>query len=394
QTADIIGLPRAISDEIFARAKKQFKLDRADLLLCCSHTHSGPVVGMNLNVMFDFTPEEKNRVMSYAAQLTENILKAIGTALSNLAPATLATGHGKVTFAINRRQRTQTGAIALGINPTGPIDHDVPVLAVTSPEGKLRAVFFGYACHTTTISTKGKDPADFYRIHGDYAGVAEEELEKRYPAAIAMFTILCGGDQNPEPRGSLELAIEHGRTLANEVNRLLNSDLRPVRGPIRSAHENIQLDFALHTRQTFEEELKRAEDPKKPNKYLARRARLMLEAYDAGKPVRHTTYPVQAIRFGNTLTLLALGGEVVVDYQLRAKREYPRENLMVIGYANDVMCYIPSLRVLREGGYEVEGSMIYYGQPGPLAETVEDRVFQAVHRVMSRVGAKPVTAQP
>ena len=33
------------------------------------------------------------------------------------------------------------------------------------------------------------------------------------------------------------------------------------------------------------------------------------------------------------------------------------------GYANDVMAYIPSLRVLKEGGYEGGGAMIYYGLP-------------------------------
>jgi hypothetical protein len=60
---------------------------------------------------------------------------------------------------------------------------------------------------------------------------------------------------------------------------------------------------------------------------------------------------------------------------------------VVAGYCNDVACYIPSLRVLREGGYEPVDSMIYYAQPGPLAENVEDRVFDAIRKVMNRVGA-------
>ncbi|MBM3861510.1 MAG: hypothetical protein FJ395_17940 [Verrucomicrobia bacterium] len=387
-TTDLIGLHPGVSDPVFARARKQFKLDRADLLLCCSHTHSGPVVGMNLNVMFDFSADEKRRVLDYSAQLTDNIVKAIGDALNDLSPAHLATGNGSVGFAINRRQRTDSGNIVLGVNPTGPVDHDVPVLKVTSPDGKLRAILFGYACHCTTISTKGKDPSDFYRIHGDYAGQAEEELEKRHPGAVAMFTILCGADQNPNPRGSLELAVEHGQALAAEVNRVLDTGLRAVRGPIRTACQIIQLDFAPHTRQTFEDEIKNSQDPKRPNKFLARRARMMLDAYDKGKPIRQTPYPVQAIRFGNDLSIIALGGEVVVDYQLRAKREFPGENLMAVGFANDVMCYIPTARVLGEGGYEAEFSMVYYGQPGPFAETVEEKVFRAIRSVMAKAGAR------
>jgi hypothetical protein len=120
---------------------------------------------------------------------------------------------------------------------------------------------------------------------------------------------------------------------------------------------------------------------------------MMLAAYDKRRPIRQTPYPVQVIRLGNDLTLLALGGEVVVDYALRSKREFPGENLVVIGYANDVMCYIPTARVLKEGGYEADFSMIYYGQPGPFAENVEETVFKGIHQVMKKVGAKPAAAQ-
>ena len=112
----------------------------------------------------------------------------------------------------------------------------------------------------------------------------------------------------------------------------------------------------------------------------------MLDALDAGRTIDRMEYPVQIIRFGRTLTIVALGGEVVVDYDLRIRREYPGEPLIVAGYSNDVMCYIPSARVLREGGYEANESMIYYGQQGPFAEDVEDRIMNAVHRAMRDLG--------
>lgn len=388
-TTDLIGLHHNVSDEVFARAKKRFKLDRADVLLTCSHTHSGPVVGHNLSVLFDFTAEDKQRVLEYAAKLTDNMVNVIGDALKNLAPAKLAAGHGSAGFAINRRQRA-ANKVVLGVNPTGPVDHDVPVLKVTAPDGHLRAILFGYACHNTTIGGKGEKSADFYKFHGDYAGQAEAELENAHPGATAMFTILCGGDQNPEPRNSLELAIEHGKVLGAEVNRVLGTELRPVRPPIRTACQVIPLEFARHTRQTFEDEIKKAEESTKTSdsKYRKRRAELMLAAYNKGRPVRQTPLPVQAIRFGGDFTLIALGGEVVVDYALRSKREFPGENLMVIGYASDVMCYIPSKRVLLEGGYEADTNMIYYGQPGPFAESVEEKVFRSIHAVMKAAGAK------
>jgi hypothetical protein len=192
--------------------------------------------------------------------------------------------------------------------------------------------------------------------------------------------MLCGGDQNPNPRGTLELARQHGQVLASEVGRVLGTALLPVRPPIRSALEVVPLDFAPHTRAAFEQEATN------PDKFRERRARLMLAAYDEGRPVRLTPYPVQAIRLGRDLTLLALGGEPVVDYALRAKRELGGENLIVVGYCHDVMGYIPSRRVLQEGGYEAVDNMIYYGQPGPFAETVEETVFGAVRRVAEKVG--------
>jgi len=130
------------------------------------------------------------------------------------------------------------------------------------------------------------------------------------------------------------------------------------------------------------------EEAKSTNTFKARRAKLMLEDYDRGHPMRSIAYPVQAIRFDNGLAIVALGGEVVVDYALRAKREHPNLDLVVAGYSNAVMSYIPSLRVLREGGYEASESMIYYGRPGPYTENVEETVFHAIDRVLAKVGIR------
>jgi hypothetical protein len=193
---------------------------------------------------------------------------------------------------------------------------------------------------------------------------------------------LCGGDQNPNPRNTLVLAEQHGEALAGEVRRVLAASLSAVRGPLRVAYVVTSLPFAPRQRAEYEADLK---DPKASGS-LVRRARKTIDAIDSGHPVRDVSYPVQAIRFGRDLTLLALGGEVVVDYDLRAKREYPGEPLMVAGYSNAVMGYIPSERILREGGYEAVDNLIYYGQPGPFAPGVEARVFDAIHQAMKKVG--------
>ncbi len=375
-TSDIIGLPGELTDEVAARLKAKHQLERSQIVLNSSHTHSGPVVWPNLRSMYFLGPEENARLERYGKKLVDDLVRTVDAALADLRPARVSSAHGKVNFAANRREPSPKG-IRLGVNPEGPVDHDVPVVKVTSPDGALRAVLFAYACHCTTLG------GDNYKINGDYAGFATLELEKALPGATALFASLCGADQNPNPRGTMEWAERHGKTLAEEVRRVLNGEMRPVGGPIRSAFEITQLDFAPHERATFEQ------DAESTDKYRQARAKAMLAAYDAGKPVRSMPYPVQAVRFGNDLTLVALAGEVTVEYALRLKRELSNENLVVMAYSNEVPCYIPSLNVLKGGGYEPVASMVYYGKPGPFAENVEETVIAACRKVLKAVGAEP-----
>ncbi len=374
-TTDLIGLPRSVSEQIAAEALRRWNIERAHLLLNSSHTHTGPMVGENLSVMFDLDGLQAERVRNHTQRMTAAILDAIGGAIGRLAPATLSYHEGTAGFAVNRREFTPAG-VRIGVNPQGAVDHTVPVLAVRDREGKLMAALFGYACHNTTLT------GEFYRLSGDYAGFAQLEFERMHPGAQAMFVMLTGGDQNPNPRSREELAVQHGRTLAAAASAALREAGAPVRGPVRAAYQVTELTFAPHTREDFERELASATGAKR------RRAQAMLTAYDERRPVRRVPYPVQAIRFGRDLTVVALGGEVVVGYGLRTKREFATEPTVVAGYSNDVMCYIPTAKILDEGGYEAVDSMIYYGQPGPFAADVEDRVMSAVRQVMARVGRK------
>jgi len=263
----------------------------------------------------------------------------------------------------------------LGVNPNGPTDHDVPVVAVRARDGRLRAILFAYACHNTTLT------GTWNIIDGDYAGAAQRQLESSHPGTTAMFMMLCGGDQNPNPRNTIELADKHGLSLAAAADRALDAPARPIAPPVRSAYRLTRLPYAKHSPETFTTESAHK------NAANRRRAAMMLSAYEKGTPVLDAEYPVQAIRLGKDLCFLALGGEVVVDYALRAKQEFPREDLIVAGYCNDVMGYIPTAKILREGGYEPRDSTVYYGQPGPFAESIEELIFRAIHQVMGDVGA-------
>ena len=170
-----------------------------------------------------------------------------------------------------------------------------------------------------------------------------------------------------EPVGVLEVTAARTRAFDPNAVRSLTLLGEFISVVIRTAFDITELQFAPHTRETFEAQLK------SPRPAEVRRAEAMLKAYDERHPVRATPYPVQAIRFEKGPTILALGGEVLVDYDLRVKHEFAGP-LIVAGYSNDVMCYIPSKRVLGEGGYEAVDSMIYYGQPGRWAPGLEDKI--------------------
>ena len=379
-TIDLIGLPREVSEAIAARVKKKYGLERGQLVLNTSHTHSGPMVWSNLESLFDGDARDRQRLIDYRQRLIDAIVETVGASLADLSPATLAVGHGTAGFAANRRVPTEKGFV-FGVNPAGPVDHDVPVLKVAGPDGKLRAVLFGYACHNTTLG------ANCYKINGDYAGFAQIDLEKAHPGATAMFLQLCGADQNPQPRGTMELAEKHGKELADAVGRVLDGPMKPVQPAIHTVYEEVKLELAHKDRTAFEQEAK------SNDRYRRDRAKTILTALDAGRDVWHVSEPVQIVGLGDKLALVALGGEVVVDYSLRLKREYPQTDLIVAGYTNEVMCYIPSRRVLREGGYEPDSSMIYYGKAGPFAENVEETLISACRRLLARTGVKPLDKQ-
>jgi len=121
------------------------------------------------------------------------------------------------------------------------------------------------------------------------------------------------------------------------------------------------------------------------DKFVAARAKMLLKKIEAGEKIPDVyPYPVQTWRLGKEITLVTLGGEVVVDYSLRLKKELG-PGLWVMGYANDVMAYIPSARVLKEGGYEGGGSMVYYGLPAVWGSKVEDLIVEEIVKQVKHV---------
>ncbi len=376
-TVDLIGIPRALRDAVEIELRDKYDLPPEALLMNASHTHCGPEFRGAKTKTLDLSNERNRQGSAYGEALRTKIVELVGRAIEGLAPARLEYVHARCGFAMNRRTPSETG---YKNNPwsEGPVDHDVPVLRVLGADGKLRAVLFGYACHNTTLS--------FYQFCGDYAGFAQQYLEEKHPGATAHFVMGCGGDQNPYPRGELELCRHHGKTLGIAVEAALGaSPAREVQGPLRASLRQVKLEFAPPPPKAALEQL-----TKSPNKFEARHAQRLLDELAENGSIR-TTYdaPIQALRFGDDLLLVAFPGETVIDYSLRTKREYGGgEALWTAGYSNDVFAYVPSHRVLLEGGYEAGGAMLYGSFPGPFAVDVEDRIMRTVAEVVDVVRGK------
>ena len=370
-TTDLLGLSHEVVEAVYKQLAEKYGISRSQLIMNASHTHSGPVVWPCLDVIHDFNLVDQGTVAEYSHTLTDNIIKVVNEAMGNMVPAKLYSGHGTAGFSINRRNLRDH-------NNNGTTDHNVPVLKVATAQGKVVAVLFSYACHNTTLID------DNHLFNGDYAGFAQIEIEKNNPGAVALFLMGCGGDQNPEPRGTVSLATKYGKELADAVQTAMAGTMKTVNTPVRTSYINAELNFRPFDLAMYQKDITG------DNKYFQRRAKLMLEAYNKGWEVNKFHYPIQAVRFGNDLTILALSGEVVVDYSLKSKKEFAGENLFVAGYCNEVSCYIPSKKVLKEGGYEADESMVYYGLPGPFADDVEEKIFQAIRKVLKNTGVKSI----
>lgn len=375
-TSDFQGVPRSMSDRVFARLQQELQLERAQVMFAFSHNHCGPRLGDDLIDYYPVESEQEQLVAEYTHQMVDRTVNVVKQALADLRPARLQQGLGKATFAVNRRNNREAEVadlIARGEPLKGPVDHDVPILTVTRPERTLAAVLFGYACHPTTLS--------FTKWCGDYPGFAQLEIEAAHPGTMAMFVNTCGGDQNPLPRRKVELCEQYGQQLAVGVEDALRKPLTPVSSRLRTAFQLVELPYLKRVERTELEGFRNDS-----NAIRARWSARLLTLLDAGHQFEAAyPYPLHAWQLGDELLMIGMGAETVVDYALRFKATYG-PGTWVLGYTDDMISYIPSRRVWDEGGYEGGSNLYEYGRPAfRWAGDIEDRIAEAIQSLVEQV---------
>jgi putative membrane-bound dehydrogenase-like protein len=373
-TLDNCGVTTKITETVAARLKEKAGVRRERIVICVSHSHTAPCLTDWAPFIFgsQIPDEHQQHIDRYTGEVTDKLTQVALEALANRRPARLSWGTGKVGFAVNRRVLKDGVWGGFGVQSDGPVDHSLPILAAKDNNGKLIAVLANYACHCTTLG------GDFNQICGDWSGYAQEYIEEANPGAVSLITIGCGADANPNPRASkLELCQQHGRALADEVQRLLKTQLTPLDPRLDCRLTHVELPFdTLPTKEQWQEKAKQAGAP-------GYHAQQFLARLERGEQIPKTlSYPMGTWTFGKDLAMVFLGGEVVVDYAMRMKEEFDSTKLWITAYSNDVVCYIPSKRILREGGYEADYSMIYYARPTRFADDVEQIIIDAVQKLL------------
>jgi len=386
---DTIGFPGYLTKGIHASLEKKHGIARAQFALCGTHSHTAPHLDL-LNMInlysLPLRPEEKAATKRYGEKISELIVNACGEAIADLSPGILSTAEGKATFAVNRRVIKDGICVGMSPNPNGSVDHSVPILKITDPTGKIvRGVVFNYACHCTTFTGKHN------RVNGDWAGYATKNVEAAYPEAVALCTIGCGADANPErdTGRDLEVAQFQGKLLSDEVLRL-------ARGPMTEITAQVQSNFSYAGLALERSPIKKYEADLKHRMAQVRfYAQRMLDVYKRkGRLAESYPMPIQVWRFGDELTMIMLGGEVCSEYALRAKREITQGAVWVTAYANDLFGYVAPESMQSEGGYEVDFSMVFYNKPGRWSSGTEEVIFRELHQLYNdSVPASPLSPE-
>lgn len=370
-TTDLSGIPKSISDSIRNRLERRFNFSRSQIIFNTSHTHSGPVLVDALWDLYPLDDTQKQRITLYTKKFELQIEAIVRKALSSMKPVNISSENGITRFAVNRRNNIEN-QIDAQTDLKGPSDYAVPVVSVSDQKGKIIALAFGYACHNTVLHG--------YEWSGDYAGYAQIALEKSHPGATALFFQGCGGNQNALPRKSIPLAKQYGEELALAVNAVLEGKMKKLEPKLQTAYSEISLE--LEAAPTKEE---LAQIASKESGYIKNWALNMIKRSNQGEAfIRNYPYPVQLWRLGDQ-AIVALGGEPVVDYAINFKK-FLGSDLFVMGYSNDVMAYIPTAAILREGGYEGHTSQMAFGMPAKWKESIEPAIINEVKKLAIQTG--------
>ena len=351
---DLLGIEPATALDVRRRVEAHVGIPVSHTMLCCSHTHAGPLAVHR---------RATHVAAAYLDGLRDKVLQVVGDAARNMAPVRVGAGRAKVYLGVNRRERDADGAVKLGKNPNGYAWPYVHALLVSAEQGAPRAVLFTYGAHPVVLGPEN------LAISGDYVGLAGRRVEENFGGrATALFALGFAGnvDVGYERRTFAELETT-GVALSRAVLETLKG-IEPVGGLALGAR-SVRVPLPLEPpptvleaeRMLFEERdrlsriLGRAENEAQVNT-----RRLMVEwASDLVRLAREgqadpaVDAELQVLTIGG-IGLVALSAEVFAEYAKMLDAMTPFDHTFPISNANGSVGYIPTAAAFEEGGYEVD----------------------------------------
>jgi hypothetical protein len=366
--ADSCMVPREVVAEAKARIRDRSGLAAERVLISATHAHSCPAAAG----VFQSDPD-----VHYRQFLALRIADAVEQAVKNLAPARIGWGIGKDDRQVfNRRWKMKPGTIPPDpfgrttdrvkmnppvaspnlIEPAGPVDPDVSIVAVQSSDGRPLALLANYGLHYVGSVGPGHASADYFGAFAQRVATLLD-AERCDPPFVAIMSNGTSGDVNnvnfrqPRPR---RISYEQINLVADDVAKEAVRVARSLTYHDRPGLDARAADLMLGVRLPDAEDIARARtllkqdqgpDLKTTEEIYAREA-LLLSKYPPQVPVT-----IQALRVGS-LGIVAIPCEVFAEIGLGIKARSPQQPTFVIELANGYNGYLPTKAQHALGGYE------------------------------------------
>jgi neutral ceramidase len=394
---DLISLTRPIVEEARKLVTENSGVDGGNVTISATHSHTGPVLRGG-STRSAAQGGEQDIAVQYTAELPKRIAEAVRLAEASLTNAVASAGFGhEERLSFNRRYFMRDGMVAWNpgklntniVRAAGPIDPDVGVLLVQTPDAKKAlATYVNFAMHPDTVGG--------LQMSADYPGALSRSLAEYHGSdMVTVFANGTCGNINhvdvkwKDPQKGPAEAARIGTILAAEVLQTYPR-LKPAGGPLRVHSETVKLPLPIVSEAEIEEARRISRIPADTKttqpKFLDRvKAYKVLDvAAREGKP--HEV-EVQVIALGDEVAWVSLPGEIFVELGLAIKKGSPFRYTFIAELANGSVGYIPNREAYPQGAYEVVSSRCAEGSGELLVQS-------AIHQLRKLHAGKAATGSP
>lgn len=348
-TLDLVGSDRSFIDGIKSALQDKFGLHHDEVLINFSHTHHA--IAARGPVQAEGGEFRRGSVIDFAL-LRDTLVSIVADCYAHLEEGQLLLARGTTKFGVSRRKLTEQGVQWKPTYDT-EIDHDLFVLKLVDGKRQVKGIMYNYGCHPTSMSS------DNYLISNDFPGKTNRVLEETYPGAAALFLQGCAGEVKPLKCAlgdsfiscTFEQMEEAGAELAQAVVRLIEqSAFAPVQGPFKTT----LTEATLRMEQTPADYFEGIANNPAIGEVRRRGAARKIEQIKKGLTKERTSIYIGVWHLDDETRLIAMEGEISTEYAMLLKQLFPGGKTIVLGYTNGVSFYVPTRKMIGEGGYEVD----------------------------------------